>query len=68
MGNESQRLNRVLRVLEPVAQEAGASLADLVVLAGRAEVKSAVQSAGFSIEVSLSPVCKRWTLIGLIPR
>ena len=42
--------------------------ADLVVLAGRAEVKSAVQSAGFSIEVSLSPVCKRWTLIGLIPR
>jgi len=68
VGNEPQRLNRVLRVLEPVAQEAGASLADLVVLAGRAEVKSAVQSAGFSIEVSLSPVCKRWTLIGLIAR
>ena len=33
-GNEPERLNRVLDVLEPIAQDGGASLADTIVLAG----------------------------------
>jgi catalase-peroxidase len=33
-GNEPERLTRVLAVLEPLAAEAGASLADTIVLAG----------------------------------
>ena len=45
-GNEPERLNRVLSVLNPIASEAGASVADLIVLAGNVGVKRAVKATG----------------------
>ena len=54
-GNEPERLNRVLDVLEPIAQAAGASLADTIVLAGCVGVETAAKAAGFSIEVPFVP-------------
>ena len=50
-GNEPERLNRVLSVLEPIAKESGASLADVIVLAGNIGVERAAKAAGFDIEV-----------------
>jgi catalase-peroxidase len=50
-GNEPQRLNRVLSVLEPIAKASGASLADVIVLAGNVGVERAAKAAGFDIEV-----------------
>ncbi|MBE2276893.1 MAG: catalase/peroxidase HPI [Rhodobacteraceae bacterium] len=49
-GNEPARLARVLSVLEPIAAEAGASLADVIVLAGNVGVEQAARAAGFDIE------------------
>ena len=54
-GNEPERLNRVLDVLEPIAQDGGASLADTIVLAGCVGVETAAKAAGFSIEVPFVP-------------
>ena len=50
-GNEPERLNRVLSVLEPIAKASGASLADVIVLAGNIGVERAAKAAGFDIEV-----------------
>lgn len=50
-GNEPERLARVLEVLEPIAKESGASLADVIVLAGNVGVEQAAKAAGFDIEV-----------------
>jgi len=50
-GNEPERLARVLAVLEPIAAEAGASLADTIVLAGNLGVEQAAQAAGVAIVV-----------------
>ena len=50
-GNEPERLNRVLAVLEPIAKVSGASLADVIVLAGNIGVELAAKAAGFDIEV-----------------
>ncbi|OOG74750.1 catalase/peroxidase HPI [Sinorhizobium sp. A49] len=50
-GNEPARLARVLAVLEPIATASGASLADVIVLAGNYGVEQAVKAAGFEIEV-----------------
>ncbi len=50
-GNEPERLNRVLSVLEPIAKASGASLADVIVLAGNVGVEKAAKAAGFDIEV-----------------
>ncbi len=50
-GNEPERLNRVLSVLEPIAKASGASLADVIVLAGNVGVERAAKAAGFDIEV-----------------
>ncbi|MEZ5837496.1 MAG: catalase/peroxidase HPI [Geminicoccaceae bacterium] len=54
-GNEPQRLAKVLGVLEPIAKETGASLADVIVLAGNVGVEKAAKAAGFDIEVPFSP-------------
>ncbi|MBC6404238.1 MAG: catalase/peroxidase HPI [Rhodospirillales bacterium] len=54
-GNEPERLAKVLSVLEPLAGEAGASLADTIVLAGNLGVEQSAQDAGFGIEVPFSP-------------
>ena len=54
-GNEPARLQKVLGVLEPIAQEAGASVADVIVLAGNVGVETAAKAAGHDITVPFSP-------------
>ena len=54
-GNEPERLSRVLSVLEPLAQETGASIADTIVLAGCIGIEKASQAAGFDITVPFTP-------------
>ena len=54
-GNEPERLARVLGVLEPIAAESGASIADVIVLAGNVGVEQAAQAAGYAVEVPFAP-------------
>jgi catalase-peroxidase len=54
-GNESARLAKVLAVLEPVAKASGASVADVIVLAGNAGIEQAAKAAGFDIAVPFAP-------------
>ena len=54
-GNEPARLARVLAALEPIAKAAGASLADVIVLAGNVGVEKAVKAAGHSATVPFTP-------------
>ncbi|MEZ5938769.1 MAG: catalase/peroxidase HPI [Hyphomonadaceae bacterium] len=54
-GNEPARLAKVLAVLEPIAAETGASVADVIVLAGNVGVEQAIKAAGFDVEVPFSP-------------
>jgi catalase-peroxidase len=54
-GNEPKRLAKVLSVLEPIAAETGASVADVIVLAGNVGVEQAAKAAGFNITVPFSP-------------
>jgi catalase-peroxidase len=50
-GNEPKRLEKVLTTLAPIATATGASLADLIVLAGNVGVEQAAKAAGFDIKV-----------------
>jgi catalase-peroxidase len=50
-GNEPTRLARVLSILEPIAQAAGASLADVIVLAGNVGIEKAAKEAGVDVTV-----------------
>ncbi|TNE62096.1 MAG: catalase/peroxidase HPI [Alphaproteobacteria bacterium] len=54
-GNEPERLARVLKVLEGVAADTGASVADVIVLAGNLGVEQAAKAAGFDVEVPFTP-------------
>jgi catalase-peroxidase len=54
-GNEPARLARVLSVLEPIATATGASLADVIVLAGNLGVEQAAKAAGFDVTVPFAP-------------
>ncbi|WP_421906721.1 catalase/peroxidase HPI [Mameliella sp.] len=54
-GNEPARLAKVLKALEPIAAETGASVADVIVLAGNVGVEQAAKAAGFDIEVPFTP-------------
>ncbi len=54
-GNEPERLAKVLSVLEPIATEAGASVADVIVLAGNVGIEQAAKEAGFKVNVPFSP-------------
>ena len=54
-GNEPERLQRVLAVLEPIAAETGASVADVIVLAGNVGIEQAAQAAGYNIKVPFAP-------------
>ncbi len=54
-GNEPERLSKVLAVLEPIATDSGASIADVIVLAGNVGIEAAAKKAGFDIEVPFSP-------------
>lgn len=54
-GNEPARLSRVLSVLEPIAAATGASLADVIVLAGNVGIEHAAKAAGFDVTVPFHP-------------
>ena len=54
-GNEPERLTRVLNVLEGIAAETGASVADMFVLAGNVGVEQAAKAAGFDVTVPFAP-------------
>jgi catalase-peroxidase len=50
-GNEPARLAKVLAVYEKIAAETGASVADVIVLAGNVGVEKAAKAAGFDVTV-----------------
>ena len=54
-GNEPERLERVLATLEPIAHAHGASVADVIVLAGNIAVERAAQAAGVDVKVPFHP-------------
>jgi catalase-peroxidase len=54
-GNEPARLTRVLSILEPIATAAGASLADVIVLAGGVGIEKAAKDAGVNVIVPFAP-------------
>jgi catalase-peroxidase len=54
-GNEPERLAHVLEVLQGIAGETGASVADVIVLAGNVGVEQAARAAGFDVEVPFAP-------------
>ncbi len=54
-GNEPARLAKVLAVLGTIAAETGASVADVIVLAGKMGVERAAKVAGVDITVPFSP-------------
>ncbi len=50
-GNEPARLARVLAVYDGIAAETGASVADVIVLAGNLAIEEAARAAGISVTV-----------------
>ena len=54
-GNEPARLAKVLMVYEKIAAETGASVADVIVLAGNVGVEQAAKAAGFNVTVPFAP-------------
>lgn len=54
-GNEPARLAKVLGVLGGIATDTGASVADVIVLAGNCGVEQAAKAAGFDVKVPFAP-------------
>ena len=54
-GNEPARLAKVLKALEPIAKETGASIADVIVLAGNVGIEQAAKAAGHNVTVPFAP-------------
>ena len=54
-GNEPERLAGVLEVLESIAADTGASVADVIVLAGNVGIEQAAKAAGHDITVPFAP-------------
>jgi len=54
-GNEPQRLCKVLNIIEGIAAESGASIADVIVLAGNLGIEQAAKAAGYDISVPFAP-------------
>ena len=54
-GNEPARLARPLAVYEKIAAETGASVADVIVLAGSVGVEQAARAAGFNVSMPFAP-------------
>ncbi|EGR4672704.1 catalase/peroxidase HPI [Vibrio parahaemolyticus] len=54
-GNEPERLSRVLPVLESIAKDTGASVADVIVLAGNVGIEQAASAAGVNVTVPFLP-------------
>jgi catalase-peroxidase len=55
VGNEPTRLARVLQVLETIAADSGASVADVIVLGGSVGIERAASAGGFEVEVPFAP-------------
>lgn len=55
LGNEPERLAKVLAAYEDIAADTGASVADVIVLAGNWGVEQAAQAAGVTIQVPFAP-------------
>lgn len=53
-GNEPARLDKVLTVLEVIAADTGASIADVIVLAGNVGIEQAAKAAGIDVAVPFS--------------
>ena len=54
-GNEPARLAKVLAVYEKIAADSGASVADVIVLAGNVGVELAAKAAGVEVTVPFAP-------------
>ncbi|MEA3640654.1 MAG: catalase/peroxidase HPI [Lamprobacter sp.] len=54
-GNEPERLAKVLGVLEGIAADSGASVADVIVLAGNVGIEQAAKATGVEISVPFAP-------------
>ncbi|MBR9843217.1 MAG: catalase/peroxidase HPI [Rhodobacteraceae bacterium] len=54
-GNEPARLTKVLAALEPIAAKHGASVADVIVLAGNLGLEQAIKAAGSDVSVPFAP-------------
>ena len=54
-GNEPARLAKVLAVYERIAAETGASVADVIVLAGNVGIEQAAKAAGVAVTVPFAP-------------
>ena len=54
-GNEPARLAKVLAVYEKISTETGASIADVIVLAGSMGVEEAAKAAGVNVQVPFAP-------------
>jgi catalase-peroxidase len=50
-GNEPARLARVLSVVEAIAAETGASIADVIVLGGNVAIEQSIKAAGLDVAV-----------------
>ena len=55
VGNEPERLNRVLSALDPIAASSGASIADVIVLGGNYGLEQAIAAAGYDLAVPYAP-------------
>jgi len=55
VGNEPERLAKALGVLEGIASDAGASVADVIVLAGNVGIEQAAKAAGIDVTVPFAP-------------
>ncbi|MFK7858171.1 MAG: catalase/peroxidase HPI [Granulosicoccus sp.] len=54
-GNEPERLGKVLKALEQIASETGASIADVIVLAGNVGLEQSIKAAGHNVTVPFTP-------------
>ncbi len=54
-GNEPERLARVLPALKSIAKDTGASVADVIVLAGNVGIEQAASAAGVNVTVPFLP-------------
>jgi catalase-peroxidase len=54
-GNEPARLAKVLGKLDRIATDSGASIADVIVLAGNVGLEQAIRAGGFNVPVPFAP-------------
>ena len=55
IGNEPKRLSKVLKIYEAISNKTGASIADIIVLAGNLGIEQSAKAGGFNIKVPFTP-------------